>query len=46
LSEWDFSASKLALRIFHMQARVDDMIPEDSNSEIGDPVRDEAEPAA
>lgn len=29
LSEWDFKASKLALRIGRIQARVDDLAPED-----------------
>lgn len=36
LSEWDFKASKLALRIFRMQARVDDLLPEKPRSEAGD----------
>lgn len=28
LAEWDFEASKLGLRIFRMQARADDLVPE------------------
>jgi hypothetical protein len=39
LSEWDFKASKLALRIFRLQARVDDLAPEDSGCRIGHSVK-------
>jgi hypothetical protein len=42
LSEWDFKGSKLALRILRMQARVDNMVPEDSVSQVGGSMRDES----
>lgn len=31
LAEWDFTTSKLGLRIFRIQARMDDFAPEDED---------------